>query len=84
MDNKKITNTKLSTSAYLMIGWPLCLLLIGGAIGGGLGGIAYMMNLKIYKSNLSNLRKISLNIICGISAFAIWWIVVQWLRKSFE
>lgn len=84
MDNKEISKPKLSTNAYLMIGWPLCLVLIGGAIGGGLGGVAYMINLKIYKSNLPNFQKIILNLICGFSAFVMWWFIAQWLRRSFE
>ncbi len=43
---------KLPASAHVLCGWPLLLVLIGGAIGGGLGGAAYAINIGIYKSSL--------------------------------
>ena len=32
---------------HLIAGWPFVLVLFGGLIGGGLGGLDYMINLKI-------------------------------------
>jgi hypothetical protein len=36
--------------AHLACGWPLVMVAFGGAIGGGLGGAAYCVNLWIFKS----------------------------------
>lgn len=81
---KGFFNQGLSTSAYLMCGWPFVLVLVGGAIGGGLGALAYYINLKIYKSNLSNTYKIILNILTGISAMILWYLIAVSIRVYFQ
>lgn len=63
---------KLPAGAHVMCGWPLLLVFIGGAIGGGLGGAAYAINIGIYKSSLPAPAKVVLNLVVGIAAFAIW------------
>jgi hypothetical protein len=63
---------KLPGAAYVLCGWPLLLVAIGGAIGGGLGGAAFGVNLKIYKSNLPTAAKIVLNLLTGFAAIGIW------------
>ncbi len=45
---------------------------MGGAIGGGLGGAAYAINLSIYKSKMHLVAKIMLNLLVGRAAFGIW------------
>lgn len=70
-------------SAHFIAAWPLLLVLIGGAIGGALGAIAYVLNLKIYKSQtLSKLQKILANLLCGMSAISLWWFIATWLQKT--
>lgn len=66
-----------------MCGWPLILVLIGGAVGGGLGGIAYLLNLKLYNSNLSNIVKIILNILVGSTAIFLWSVIRAYIQSSF-
>ncbi len=63
---------KLPAGAYVLCGWPLFLVAIGGAIGGGLGGAAFVINLKIYKSNLPTAAKVALNLFTGFAAIGIW------------
>jgi hypothetical protein len=60
---------KLSAKVHLMCGWPLALVVIGGAIGGGLGGAAYGINVAIYKSRMPTPAKIALNILAGAFCF---------------
>ena len=77
MDNESIGTTKeesqkLSTIVHVMCGWPLALVFIGGAIGGGLGGIAYGINMVIYKSRMPVAAKVVLNILTGTAAFITW------------
>jgi hypothetical protein len=73
--------SKLPAMAHVMCGWPLILVAIGGAIGGALGAVAYVINLAIYKSRMPSIFKIILNLGVGFSAIAIWWIIVLAIRK---
>lgn len=82
--NKGFFNQGLSTSAYLMCGWPFILVFVGGAIGGGLAALAYFINLKIYKSNLSNAYKVILNILTGITAMIVWFLIAISIRVYFQ
>lgn len=40
---------KLTWYQYAWIGWPLILVAVGGAIGGGCGGVAAAINFKVFK-----------------------------------
>lgn len=85
MENKEMVlieneKPKLSTVAHLMAGWPLFLVIIGGAIGGALGVVAYVVNRKIYLSQLSNMQKVLANLLCGMSAISLWWFIATWLQ----
>ena len=85
MENKEMAlieneKPKLSTVAHLMAGWPLFLVIIGGAIGGALGVVAYVVNRKIYLSQLSNMQKVLANLLCGMSAISLWWFIATWLQ----
>ena len=44
----------------------------GGAIGGGLGGVAYALNVAIYRSRMPVVVKILLNLLVGCAAFVLW------------
>lgn len=59
-DNVGVQNTEKDIPSYVHIlcGYPLIMIFIGGAVGGGLGGLAYVINIMIYKSKLSFLIKI--------------------------
>ena len=71
----------LPKKAYIICGWPLVLVIIGGAIGGLLGGAAFGINLKIYKSSLPIAAKIIFNILTGAAAYILWVITVQLIRS---
>jgi len=58
--------------AHLVCGWPLVMVAFGGAIGGGLGGAAYGVNLWIFKSRLPLVAKVALNVFSGMAAFVLW------------
>ncbi|EPF93350.1 hypothetical protein GCM10025882_23060 [Acinetobacter gyllenbergii] len=83
MDDVSSSKKKLKFKVYVMCGWPLILVLIGGAVGGGLGGIAYLLNLKLYNSNLSNIVKIILNILVGSTAIFLWSVIRAYIQSSF-
>lgn len=76
---------KLPVSAHLLCGWPLFLVFIGGAIGGAFGGLAYGVNIAVYKSRLPFAVKVLLNIVIGLSAIGLWCIAaaaIVSMRKS--
>ena len=73
----------LAKKAHFIAAWPLLLVLFGGAIGGALGCVAYILNLKIYKSQtLSKLQKVLANLLCGMSALSLWWFIATWVQSS--
>lgn len=72
---------KLPAQAYLACGWPLAILLLGGALGGGLGGAAAMVNFAIYRSTLPVAGKVALNVTCGAAAIFLWAAIGGALRQ---
>ncbi|MCH4246960.1 MAG: hypothetical protein LKF82_03850 [Acinetobacter populi] len=70
---------KLPMRVHVWCGWPLILVFIGGALGGGLAGLAYILNLKVYKSELKIPIKNLLNFLIGVSAFVLWFVVHQFV-----
>ncbi|MFK7284053.1 hypothetical protein [Acinetobacter baumannii] len=81
LDNQAERN--LPVRAHLLCGWPLVLMLVGGAIGGALGASAYGINVKIYKSNLSNIAKVLLNLLTGLTAIILMLIAANLIRMYF-
>jgi hypothetical protein len=69
------TQEKVPLLAHILCGWPLVLVFIGGAIGGALGGVAYALNVAIYKTNLPTLVKVILNVVIGLGAIGLWYVV---------
>jgi hypothetical protein len=70
-----VQENKLSVGTHIMAGWPLFLVIMGGLIGAGLGGAAYGLNIAIHKSNMPYGVKIGLNIIVGLAAVMLWFLV---------
>ena len=78
---KTATKEKIPVIGHILCGWPLLLVTIGGAIGGGLGGAAYAINVGIYKTNLPIPAKVVLNIIVGSAAIVIWYSIAMAIRS---
>ncbi len=69
---EQATKQKLTPTAHILCGWPLVMIAFGGAIGGGLGGVAYALNVAIYRSRMPVVVKILLNLLVGCAAFVLW------------
>jgi hypothetical protein len=54
----------------------------GGAIGGGLGGAAYGVNLWIFKSHLPLVAKVALNLFAGAAAFVLWALIASAIHSK--
>ena len=80
----KAAKPKLPVKVHLMCGWPLILVLVGGLIGGAIGGAAYGLNLAIYGSNLATPVKVGLNILVGLAAFGLWFVIILLIRGGLK
>ena len=62
---------KITWYQYIWIGWPLVLVPVGGAIGGGLGGAAAAINYKVFqKTENPVLRYVWTGLISGAAVLA--------------
>jgi hypothetical protein len=67
---------------YLICGWPLALVAIGGMIGGAMGGAAFGVNLAIWKSAMPLPVKIILIPIVGFTAIGLWLAIALGLNAA--
>jgi hypothetical protein len=74
---------QLKLNIHLMAGWPLMLIIFGGAIGLVFGVIAYLINLRVYYSPLTKVNKILANLMCGMTAISAWWLCAQTIQRAF-
>jgi hypothetical protein len=72
---------KMSVIAHILCGWPFVLVGFGGAIGGALGAVAYMINVAIYKAKMPVALKILLNLAVGATAIALWYFIAAAIRN---
>ncbi|MBT3199308.1 MAG: hypothetical protein HN350_05280 [Phycisphaerales bacterium] len=68
---------KIPPLILLACGWPFVLVAFGGAIGGGLGGLAFGVNVATYKSSLPGILKPFLNILTGAAAIGLWYVIAK-------
>jgi len=66
------TKPKLTTLQQVVCAWPLALVMIGGAIGGLCGGIAWAINTKIMSSAMAAPTRYGLCVLTGIVAGVVW------------
>lgn len=81
-EGSKKTNQKLSIKAHFLCGWPLILIVFGGFVGGALGGLAYGINLEIYKTKLPFYGKALINLFLGFLAIIIWYLIASSIRGN--
>jgi hypothetical protein len=73
---------EIPKSAHLMCAWPLLLVAVGGLVGGALGGLAYGINIAIYKSTLPAAVKVILNPIVGVAAIGGWLAIAMAIQSA--
>lgn len=61
---------------WIWICFPFILVVLGGAIGGGLGAIAASINAQIFQSQQTTVFKYILSALVSIMAFVIWLLIV--------
>lgn len=60
---------------------PLLLIFIGGAIGGGLGGVATTINAQIMRSGQNTVLKYILCALLSVATFGLWAFIVSLIRR---
>ena len=83
MAKVKIWSSELSTATNIFCAWPLLLVGLGGALGGMLGAMAWMLNVKIMKSDFIAAVTIPAVILTGLGAFAAYFIIVAYLVLTY-
>ena len=56
--------------------WPGALIFVGGAIGGGCGGLACYFNVKLFKSGKPQPLKYVFSFLIGIGSILIYFLIV--------
>lgn len=69
---------------HLVAGWPLVLVAIGGAIGGGLGGLAYAANMLVHRTAMPVPVKVLLNLVIGLAAIGMWLVIATLIAAGVE
>jgi hypothetical protein len=63
---------KLSAVQQIFCAWPLALVVVGGAIGGLCGGVAWAINTRIMSSSMAAPARYGLCVLTGIIAGVVW------------
>ncbi len=63
---------KLSAIQQIFCAWPLALVIVGGAIGGLCGGVAWAINTRIMSSSMAAPARYGLCVLTGIVAGVVW------------
>jgi len=83
MAKMKIWSRELTTVQNIFCAWPFALVALGGALGGLLGALAWMLNVKIMKSDFIALVTVPAVIIVGLGAFAFYFAIVAFLMIQY-
>lgn len=84
MAEQKINFGRLKWYEHLACGWPLILVFLGGAVGGGCGGAAYAISGRIFLNDkLSAGKKYGLSVLVGLGAIVLYVIIVAILVTVF-
>jgi hypothetical protein len=74
---------KLPWTCQLAAGWPILLVILGGALGGGCGGAAYAISISLFKKHGVNATTYLLSVLIGIAAIAIYLVIIVALAIAF-
>ena len=67
----------LTTLQQVVCAWPFVLVIVGGAIGGLCGGVAWAANTKIMSSTLAAPVRYGLCAVTGLVAAVVWFLAAQ-------
>lgn len=70
-----IETKNISFWGHILCGWPMFLVFLGGFICGAMGGLAYGINLAVYKSQLPQPVKFILIMVIGGVAIVAWFVI---------
>jgi len=74
---------KVAIHEHIFAGIPFILVVVGGAIGGGLGGVAYFISVSIFKKDMPTPLKYLLSLLVSITAFIVYLAIVFAITGAF-
>jgi hypothetical protein len=69
---------------FLWAGWPLFLLLIGGALGGALGAAATFINVRVLRSDMSGVLRFVFTALISVAAILGWLVIGTMISLIFQ
>lgn len=82
-DTNKQEEEKLPSYAHIIAGWPLIMIVIGGAIGGLCGGGAYGASIALLKKKGISFGTCLLSFVIGVVGIGFYFVVVVALAIAF-
>lgn len=73
----------LSWRQQIAAGWPLVMIFFGGAVGGALGGLAYLINGQIFHSKMKTPLKYVFSFLTGVWAVLMYVVAIGVLAACF-
>lgn len=74
---------KLSLFERILCAWPICLVIVGGLVGGACGGLAWAINERIMRSARPMPVRYALIVASGLVAIAVYFAVIFLLALIF-
>ena len=71
----------LTWSEWAWAGFPLVLIFLGGAIGGGLGALAMTFNVNLMRSEKSAAERYAASAFVTIGVIGLWLVIVSLIRR---
>ena len=68
---------------YMFAGWPLLMIFIGGAIGGGVGAAAAHCNIRLFRSRMNIFLKYFVTFVISLAAFMVWLLLALIIQQKY-
>lgn len=66
---------------WLWAGFPLLLILLGGAVGGAVGALAFTVKAQLFRSSASGFAKYALSAVVSLIGIVLWLFIISLLRR---
>ncbi len=76
------TGPKLPATLRVLAFLPFVMIYVGGAIGGGIGGLGFVANLAVGRTRLPSAAKALIMIGVGVAVFIVWLAIAAAIRNA--
>lgn len=82
-DKKYQIREPLKWYQYVFCGWPICMIFVGGGIGGGLGAAATYLNVHLMRTKMNGFFKVVLISGSSLLAVMVWLVLAVIINQKF-